>query len=151
MSLLVFNVGENGYAIDSQYILRIVPYVELKKIPSMPFYFAGILNLGGQAIPVVDFCQFIEQRPARLLLSSRLMIVKDPHPESEFMLGIIGEQVRELIDIKKEEFTSTAFSPVSFPYLNRVLSRNEQMIQYLDLALFFKFLSAEVFQRVDKI
>lgn len=151
MSLLLFYVGDNGYAIDSRYIIYIVPHVDLKKIPSMPSYFAGLLNLGGKAIPVVDFCQIIEQRPTRFLLSSRIMLVKDPRAHSELILGILGEKMKELIDVKKDEFKSTDFSSASFPYLNRVLSKNEEMIQYLDLELFFEFLAAEVFQRVEKL
>lgn len=149
MFLLLFHVGKNAYAIDTRHILRIVPQVELKKIPSMPPYFAGLLNLGGKAIPVVDFCQLIEKRPAENILSSRIILLKDPEDKSERVLGVLGEHIKDFIEVKKDQFNPTDFSVIPYPFLNRVLSKDGEMIQFLDLEQFFQFLSTDVFFAIE--
>lgn len=149
MSMLLFYVGENGYVIDSHHILRIVPSVKLEKMLSAPIYIVGLLNLEAKLIPVLDFCLLIERRPARPLLSSRIILIKDPKPESERVLGLLGENVKDLLNIRLEQFSPIDFSFTSFPYLNRLFSNDNQIIQYLDIAEFFKFLSADLFHSTE--
>lgn len=144
MSMLLFYVGENGYAIDSRYILRIVPQVELKKRPFMPFYIAGFLNLGGKAIPIIDFSQLIEQRATRPLLLSRIILLQILQSGSERILGVLGEKVKDLLPVELEEFSQADFSFAPFPYLSQILSTNHEVIQYLDVEKFFHFLSADL-------
>src|SRR5215216_1545903 len=101
MSMLLFYVGESVYAIDSRHVVRIIPLIVLKAKPSVPHYIAGLLNLGGKAVPVVDFCQLVEARPAHSVLSTRIMIVKDPVPDSERLLGIIGEHIKHFLYVQQ--------------------------------------------------
>ena len=142
MSMLLFYVGENGYAIESQPILRIIPAVALKKMPLAPPYFAGLLNFGGKAIPVIDFCQLIEQRATAHVLSSRIILVQDP--DAKHLLGILGEKVQDLLPDRIEMLPQSHFHLMTFPYLNQILIHENQMIQYLDLREFFRFLSHDL-------
>ena len=64
MAMLLFYAGENRFAIDCSSIVRVVPHVNLKKMPDRSPLLAGVLVLGGEPIPVIDFCQIIEKRPA---------------------------------------------------------------------------------------
>lgn len=150
MSMILFYVGENAYAIESRYIMRILPKVELKKMPTTLPYIEGFLNLGGKAIPIIDSCQLIEQRSAQDLLSSRIILIKDPSENSERVAGILGEKIKDFINVRLEEFKPIDFSLSPFPFLNRVLSIDNEIIQYLDIATFFRFLSADLFQPIEK-
>lgn len=150
MSMLLFYVGENCYAINCSNILRIVPKVNLKHIPYKVNYIAGILNLRGKAVPVIDFCQLIEQREAKFLLNSRIILVQDPRPKSEQVLGILGEKVDKIVDLRPEQFRQPEFSLPYFPYLDKIYSDNKGIVQYINIEEFFQHLSDEVFNEVGK-
>jgi len=143
MYLLLMNVGNNIYAVETKHILSIVPLQELKIIHSMPPYFAGLLNLGGKSIPVLDFCQLIDKRPTKNVFSSRIVLLQDPGSKSERVLGLLGENINDFIEVDSEEFTTTDFSVSSFPFQKQVLARDGKWIQYLDLKLFFSFLGPD--------
>lgn len=146
MSMLLLYVNESGYAIDSLHVFRIIPLIMLKKMSSMPHYIAGFLNLGGRVVPIIDFCQLIEARAAHNLLSTRIILVNDPNPGSERLLGIIGEHVRHFLYARREEFHPIDFNVTPFSFINRIFSRDGEIIQHLDLEEFFKFLSEDLFQ-----
>jgi chemotaxis-related protein WspB len=138
MSMLLFYAGKNGYAIDNRYIIHILPKVILKKMPGMPAFMAGLLNWRGQFISVVDFCQLLEQRETSFLLSSRIILIKDPN--KEHFLGILGEKVENILNLKQEDFSQIEFSLVSFPYLNGIYHIDKESIQYVDVEKLFHFL-----------
>ena len=48
MVALLFDVGGQRYALDVAQVLRVVPYVHLRRLPAVPEYIAGVfLNLVG--------------------------------------------------------------------------------------------------------
>ena len=40
--------------IPLQYIIKVFPLMELKEIPGTPPYCAGLMNVRGESIPVID-------------------------------------------------------------------------------------------------
>ncbi len=150
MSMLLFYVGQNRYAIDCHDVLRIIPKVTLKSVPYGSNYLAGFFNFSGKPVPVVDFCQLIEHRDAHSSLLSRIILVKDPDFDSDRVLGILGERVDEILYLKVEQFSKTEFLLHHFPYLDRVYSDEKGMIQYINVVEFFRFLSAEIFKAAEK-
>jgi chemotaxis-related protein WspB len=148
--MLLFYVGENRYAVNCSDILRIIPKITLKEVPYAVRYVAGFLNLAGKPIPVVDFCQLIEQREAKNSLNSRIILIKDVYSHSERVVGILGEKVGEIINLSPDQFSRTEFPLYHFPYLDRVYSDDQGIIQYINIVEFFRFLSAEIFKAVGK-
>lgn len=149
MSMLLFYVGKNGYAIDNRNVLCVVPKVTLKKTPGMPPVIAGLLNWRRKLIFIVDLCQCIEQRKTSSFLSSRIILVKDSHSNTEHLLGILGEKVGNILNLTSADFSPIEFSLVSFPYLNGIYHFDKDSIQYLDIEKFFHFVSADLFQAID--
>lgn len=149
MSMLLFYVGENRYVIENSFIVRIVPRVGLKKMPYMSSYVMGLLNIGGLPIPVVDFCQLIEQREAHCSLYSRIILIEDPHSKGR-IVGILGEKVGEIVDLQRSQFNKAGFYLHHFPYLDSIYSDSNGVIQHIDIEQLFHFLSTELFHVTGK-
>jgi chemotaxis signal transduction protein len=69
---------------------------------------------------------------------------------AERIVGILGEKVKDFISVQLEEFKSTDFFLNPVPFLSGVLSRDQELIQYVDIAAFFQFLSTDLFQSIKK-
>lgn len=53
-SLAVFGVGTEWYAVDLDTILEIMHDFEVVGVPHLPEAYAGVINLRGESVPVVD-------------------------------------------------------------------------------------------------
>lgn len=139
MPMLLFYVEENRYAIDIDSIVHIIPRVFLKPIPDAEDYVTGLLNLEGEGIPVIDFCQIIAQRKAHPFLHSRIILLKEDS-QSERIIGLLGERVGEVVDLFPEQFSNRELYLQHVPYLDKNMTDEEGVIQYFNVKEFFRFL-----------
>lgn len=51
---LIFSVGEESYGIRIQYVIEIIGIEEITKVPDLPDFVKGIINLRGKIITVMD-------------------------------------------------------------------------------------------------
>jgi len=128
--MLLFYVGKEIFACDSEPIVEVVPKVILKKIPHAPGFCAGLLNFGGIPVPVIDFCQLIENRPSGDSMHTRIMLFKHPDSDSQTpILGIIAEKVTETTVQKPSSFIDSGVKVKDFPYLAGVHSIDGKVTQ----------------------
>jgi chemotaxis-related protein WspB len=141
MSMLLFYVGENRYAIETYSIARIVPHVSLKPIPFASPYVAGGFNLGTKPIPVIDFCQLIEGRRASTSFHTRIIVLENliEQKKEEQFIGLLGERVTEIIDLDKSQFITAGFY-CHFPYLGGVYTDHKGGIHLIKVDQLFEFL-----------
>jgi len=52
--LVVFTLDNQQYGMNSYYIKRIIRAVEVTPLPYFPSYFLGIINIHGEAVPVIN-------------------------------------------------------------------------------------------------
>lgn len=141
MSMLLFYVGDNRYAIDNRHVIQIVPRVLLKKIPNTPHFVAGSINFRGQFLPVIDFCQLIEQRNTQASLSSRIILLKESSSDNlPPLAGLLGEKVSEIIDLETDQFGKNEFYFLNLPYFDKSYSDDHGIILNVNIVEFFHFL-----------
>ena len=51
---LIFSVGEESYGISIKYVIEIIGIEEITKVPDLPDFVKGIINLRGKIISVMD-------------------------------------------------------------------------------------------------
>jgi len=51
---LIFSIGEESYGISIKYVIEIIGIEEITKVPDLPDYIKGIINLRGKIITVMD-------------------------------------------------------------------------------------------------
>jgi purine-binding chemotaxis protein CheW len=51
---LTFQIAEEDYAIEIQYVIEIIGIQNITDVPDMPDFVKGVINLRGRVIPVID-------------------------------------------------------------------------------------------------
>lgn len=146
MKMLVLHVGINRYAIDHYHILRIIPPVILKPVSQAPHYVAGMLDLGGYPVPIIDFCYLVEQRPAQSSFHSRIILLQnslEKKEKSTHLVGLLAEQVVDMIDLQLSAFSQVPLHYYA-SYINGIYTDSEGMMQRIDVNQLFKFLFADL-------
>lgn len=132
MLMLFFYVGESSYAIDTKYVIEVIPKIKLKRIPQAPEYVAGLMNFGCVPIPVVDFCQLIDGNPCHACMHTRIMILNYINVYgTNRQMGLIAEKVTETFEQDPDDFLDSGVQLKSLPFMGGVLSTEQQSTQFV--------------------
>ena len=77
-SLVVFQIGEQEFAVGVAAVERVVRAVEVSPLPDAPRGVRGIINLHGRIVPVFDLHSRLGQ-PGRAVRASDYLIVAHTH------------------------------------------------------------------------
>lgn len=114
---LIFNVGEESYGVRIAYVTEVIEIEEITKVPDLPEYVKGIINLRGKIIPVTD---------------ARLRFGKEEKEYDErtciIIVDIDGASFGLIVDGVKEVVSMTAAEIAPPPSV----SRNDGMRDFIE-------------------
>lgn len=138
MLLLTFIAGSNRHAVDAARVVELVPRVALRAVPHAPEHLAGLLVYRGRVVPVIDLGALLGSGLCRDRLATRIILVEtaaaDPTaPNSRRrMLGLIAEQVSDLLTIRPEQAVPPPLILPQAPYLGPIVQTERgQIVQIL--------------------
>jgi chemotaxis-related protein WspB len=136
--ILLFYAGKDLYAIDSSYIVEVIPRVSFRKVHHVPEYVAGLFNYRGVILPVIDLCHLIQGMPSRPHLSTRIIIVKYPQQNQSLQyLGLMAERVTETLSITNSDIRESSIRVEEAPYLSGTIVDEKRIIQCVQLEKLF--------------
>jgi chemotaxis-related protein WspB len=134
MLFVLFQIGQDRYALPASSIIEVLPLMNLKRIPCAPAGVAGVLNYHGTPVPVVDLNEMTLGKPAARCLSTRIILVRYPleaqHPHA---LGLIAERATNMIRRLVQDFVETGIESEEAPYLGRVAHDTGGLIQWIEI------------------
>ena len=92
--LLLLELGDALYALDSRSVHEIVPTVPATRLPGAPDYVRGVVNLRGQLVTVIDLAHRLTGQPLRNPESSTIVV-----RSGERVLGLSVDEVRDVQSI----------------------------------------------------
>ena len=131
MLILTLNIGKERYGIEAGKVIEVIPWIELQHVPRVDECIAGIFNYRGTPTPVIDICRFFEQQPCEHKLSSRIIIINTQSLNGNKYIGLIAENVTEVIKCDKDQFTDTGIDAENARFLGKIYQHNKQLIQII--------------------
>jgi purine-binding chemotaxis protein CheW len=101
-SYLTFSLNNYLYGINLVYVEELFSLPELTPIPENPYKIVGLVNIRGNIVPVIDFNLTLDYQSLDYHLTDSLVVLK----WQEFRLGIIVNQIYEVINIYPEQITN---------------------------------------------
>ena len=142
MLFLLFQLGDDRYALDASRVVEVLPLLNLKKIPQAPRGVAGIFVYHGQPVPAVDLSELTSGRPASEKLSTRIILVNHADDGGKnHLLGLIAEHATEMIRRNKNDFNDPGMKLRRAPHLGPVMTDEKGVVQLIHEQ---KLLSANV-------
>lgn len=126
--LLLFKINGERYGLDVADVVELLPYVVLQRLPKSPTYIAGLMNLRGRIVPVVDLSILLCDRPVRRLMSSRIILIRPVKSETR-LVGLLAENVTETIKVAEDIFTDTGIQPETNTFVDKVAMHPAGVIQ----------------------
>jgi len=97
---LAFDVGDLRLALAAKHVVEVLHRRTLRPLASPPAGVVGLLPFRGGLVPVVDLCRLLLQRDCAPLRSSRLIVITLPAKDQTRLIGLLAENVVDLIDAK---------------------------------------------------
>lgn len=95
--LLTFEVGASLYALPIAHVLEVAGVEEVRGIPTLPAATGGVVNLHGDALPVLRRSALFEVSEAELPAPAHLLVVAG-RPEEPGRVGVPVDRVVGLVD-----------------------------------------------------
>jgi purine-binding chemotaxis protein CheW len=94
---LTFFLANEEYAINIQRVKEIIEYTTVTKVPKVPEWIRGVINLRGNVVPVVDLtARFgLEERP--VTKTTCIVIVEVEQDSERTVMGVIADAVNQVI------------------------------------------------------
>ena len=138
MLMLLFYIGKDCYAIESDRVVEVIPGIPLRKIHHVPDYVPGLFNYRGQIAPVIDLCHLIQGKPSGKKLSTRIIMVSSSTNDNTLQyLGLMAERVIKTLDKPETELINSDARMNVAPYLGGMILDQNGMIQRIHLDQLF--------------
>lgn len=95
---LLFHSGGLLFGIPAQHVVEIITNHTVTKLPLLPYYVRGIINLRGQIIPIVDIRLLLDQPQEE----DTCIIILDIYDTS---VGILVDSVQRMLDVREDSIT----------------------------------------------
>ena len=147
MLFLLFQLGQDRYALEARHVVEVLPLVALKSLPGALHGVAGLVDYRGAPVPVIDLNALALDTPAAWRTSTRLFVVRCTFARGgDRLLGLIVERATETMRRAPEDFRNAGMESTSARYLGPVYHDPRGLIQRVELeALLTEELCAALF------
>ncbi|HBC97778.1 MAG TPA: chemotaxis protein CheW [Clostridium sp.] len=92
---LIFILANEFYGIDIKYVIEIIGIQPISKIPELPEYIKGIINLRGKIIPIMDVRLRFKEEYREYNNRTCIVVIE----VEDVTIGLVVDSVLEVVDI----------------------------------------------------
>jgi len=105
----VFNIGEEEFGIDVRRIVEIINPQRIYKIPELPDFVSGVIDVRGEIIPIIDLRQRFGIQPSQ---EGRIIVVLYDNNK----IGLHVDEIKGIVTLSHAQIVSP---PIIFKGLKR--------------------------------
>ena len=95
LEIATFTLADERYAVEARHVREVLRSGELTPVPGAPEFLAGLVNLRGEILAVVDLRRFLGIAEAELTDRCRIIVLG--HQRAEF--GMLADEVYEVTTV----------------------------------------------------
>jgi len=99
--IVTFAIGEARFGIDAGRVQEVVQQRAIARVHHAPRFVAGVMNLRGRVITVIDLGEKLELGPASRSEDTRILIIEW---KQEFV-GLLVDNVEEVVSVERESIS----------------------------------------------
>ena len=100
---LTFKIGAEEYGLEILKVQEIIKMMDITKVPRVPDFVRGVINLRGKVIPVIDLRLKFGMEAKETTDKTCVIVVQVKRDSGTIIMGIIVDEVSEVLDIAGQE------------------------------------------------
>ena len=131
---LTFVLDEEVYALDINQVKEVLDYTKTTRVPRMPDFIKGVINLRGGVVPVVDLRVKFGMDQAERTKDTCVIIIEVFLEETQTVLGIMADAVQEVMSIEPDQIEPAPRigTRLKTEFIKGLGKKNEEFIIILD-------------------
>ena len=149
---LTFRLGDECYAIPILKIKEIIGMMAITKIPKLPKFIKGVINLRGKIIPVVDLRIKFGLDEKAYDERTSIIVMEIQNGSTTNINGVVVDTVQEVMDIPDSSIEPPPQygSAANQEFLTGMGKVNENVIMLLDVDKIFSDSEKDVLESVNE-
>jgi len=96
---LTFALSEEEFALEIAKVREVLDYPHITRVPRMPDYLCGVINLRGNVVPVVDLRLKFGMSQTEKTVDTCVVIVEGDLEGETTVMGALADSVHEVLDL----------------------------------------------------
>lgn len=149
---LTFTLDQEQYAADVGRVREVLELLPLTKLPRMPEYMKGVINIRGSVVPVVDLRRKFGMSEVSETVDTSIIVMDVGRGDKNLTVGCLADSVEEVIDIPPDtiEPAPSFGTAVDTRFIDGIAKREEQFIILLDIDRVFEDTELEAINQEAK-
>lgn len=149
LQFLSFTLGKEEYAVDILRVQEIRSWEPVSRIPNVPAYEKGVVNLRGAIVPIIDLRERFGLGHVGYSPLTVVVVLQAHITGRTRVMGVVVDAVSDVVDIDKKGIQSSPNfgTKVSTEFINGLVSVNGSMVMLLDVD---KLLTLEDMDEADQ-
>ncbi len=132
---LTFTLAGETFALDIANVREVMDVAPVTKIPRMPEFLHGVINLRGNILPVVDLRQVLGMPPIEKTVDTCIVIMEIDIDGETTPVGALADSVREVTDLDADAIGQVPKIGMKLDtaFIRGMGRRNDQFVIILDI------------------
>lgn len=128
---IVTQLGGEQYGIDIKFISNIIRMSKITRVPKVPNYIKGVINVGGVVIPTISLRLKMGLPEDEVTKKTRIIILTLEQHES---IGVLVDEVKEVVTLDEEHIERMGYEKDDKErFLSGVGKADGKLISLLDI------------------
>ena len=128
MQIVVFKLGEEHFAVETERVQSITDIMGITKVPKAPSYIKGLINLRGSIKSLVDLNLLLDVSHGNEQNNIIILTVEDEE------IGISVDEVEEVLDIDEKSIQKLdKDNDKAQPYVKGILNYEDKLLTIIDI------------------
>jgi purine-binding chemotaxis protein CheW len=132
---LSFKLGNEIFATDVEKVIEILDLTNITEIPRTPDFMAGVINLRGSVVPVVDLRLCFEMTKTESTRNTCIVVVEVLLDGESTIIGALADSVEEVLELDPDQIQPAPRigTQIRTDFIKGMGKRDTQFIMILDI------------------
>jgi len=132
---LTFKLDEEMFAVEVVKVREILEFTRVTRVPQMPHYMRGVINLRGSVVPVVDLRLKFGMSETLQTVHTCILVVEVELDREVTLIGALADSVQEVSEMEPDQIEAVPKlgTKVSADFIKGMGKRNDSFLMILDM------------------
>ena len=132
---LTFVLDEEIYALDIRQVREVLDLTTITKVPRMPEFMRGVINLRGGVVPVVDLRLKFGLNATEKTVDTCIIIIEITLDGETTLIGALADSVQEVMDLDHDQIKAPPKigTRLRTEFIRGMGKKNDRFIIILDI------------------
>jgi len=135
LQFLSFTLDQEEYGVDILRVQEIRSWEPVSRIPNVPAYEKGVVNLRGAIVPIIDLRERFNLGRSIYSELTVVVVLQGQIGDKARVMGVVVDAVSDVVNVNKKHIqASPSFgAKVSTEFINGLVEVNGRMVMLLDI------------------